>query len=240
MQISKLEACINDILIWCTKNGLACNAGKTKVVHLSSRYAKDFDPLPGLNIGSSLLHPKEVVQDLGVTIDKHLKLTKHVNNISKSASNAIKNIGRIRKYLTQADCEKLVHAFITSKLYSCNSILYGLPGKDLDKLQRIQNTAAGLVTRTKKFENITPILRKLHWLPIKARIDFKLLLITFKALHGQAPAYLSELLNRYTPTRNLRSSGGNLLVIPKSFMKGYGDRAFSVAAPSCRTHYPTV
>ena len=79
--------------------------------------------------------------------------------------------------------------------------------------------------------NLSPILRKLHWLPIKARIDFKLLLITFKALHGQAPAYLIELLNRYTPTRNLRSSGGNLLVIPKSCMKGYGDRAFSVAAP---------
>ena len=157
-------------------------------------------------------------------------LNKHVTNICKSASFAIKNIGKIRKHLTQADCERLVHAFVTSKLDSCNSILYGLPGTELDKLQRIQNTAARLITRSKKSEPISPILRKLHWLPVKARITFKLLLITFKALNGLAPVYITELLNRYEPMRNLRSSNRNLLAIPKSQTVTYGDRAFSVAA----------
>ena len=76
----------------------------------------------------------------------------------------------------------------------------------------------------------SPILRKLHWLPVKARITFKLLLITFKALNGLAPVYITELLNRYEPMRNLRSSNRNLLAIPKSQTATYGDRAFSVAA----------
>ena len=229
-QISKLEACINDILIWCTKNSLTCNADKTEIIYLSSRYAKDCDANFGLNIGGILLYPREAVRDLGVTIDKHLKFTEHANNISKSAFYAIRNIGKIRKYLTQADCERLVHAFVTSKLDSCNSILYGLSGSESDKLQRIQNMAARLVTRSKKLESITPILRKFHWLPIRTMIHFKLLLITFKALHGQAPAYIRELLSQYCPSQKLRSSNSNLLVISKSCTKSYGDRSFSVSA----------
>ena len=77
---------------------------------------------------------------------------------------------------------------------SCNSILYGLPSCELDKLQRAQNAAARLVTMASKSDHITPILFKLHSLPVKERITFKLLLITFKTLHGQAPSYISELL----------------------------------------------
>ena len=89
------------------------------------------------------------VRDLGTIVDHHLDLGKHVNNICKSASFAIKNIGRIRKYLSQSDCERIIHAFITSKLDYYNAILYGLPQAQLDKLQRIQNTAARIVSKPK-------------------------------------------------------------------------------------------
>ena len=81
-------------------------------------------------------------------------------------------IGRLRKYLDQSTTEKLVHAFITSKLDSCNSLLAGLPDSELSKLQSVQNTAARLVNRSKECEHITPVLQRLHWLPVKARIDF--------------------------------------------------------------------
>ena len=116
------------------------------------------------------------------------------------------------------------HSFTSSKLDSCNSILYGLPATHLDKLQRIQNAAARLVSRRKKYEHITPVLHDLHWLNVKNRITFKILLITFKALHGQAPIYINELLNIY------RSAGRNLLQVSTFYTKTYGDRAFSVAA----------
>ena len=99
----------------------------------------------------------------------------------------------------------------------------------LDNLQRIQNAAARLVSRSKKYEHITPALPDLHWLNVKNRITFKILLITFKALHGQAPIYINELLNIYRPTRLLRSAGRNLLQVPTFYTKTYEDRAFSVA-----------
>ena len=164
--VSKLELCIKDILIWCTSNGLACNPGKTEIVHLTSRYTKQC-PILGIAVDDIVITPKPAARDLGVILDSHLQLTKHINNICKSASLAIRNIGKIRKHLTQENCERLVHAFITSKLESCNSILYGLPVCQIDKLQRLQNTAARLVTRVKKNDHITPILRNLHWLPVR-------------------------------------------------------------------------
>ena len=98
------------------------------------------------------------------------------------------------------------------------------------KLQRVQNTAARIVTRSSKHQSITAILKKLHWLPIKERIQFKIITLTWKSLHGQAPAYIDELLTPYVPTRELRSSSQNNLVIPKC-NNNYGRRAFATAAP---------
>ena len=97
-------------------------------------------------------------------------------------------------------------------------------------VQRVQNAAARLVTMASKSDHITPILFKLHWLPVRERITFKLLLITFKALHGQAPSYISELLNIYQPSRSLRSSALKYLSVPKCNTVSYGHRAFSVSS----------
>lgn len=132
----------------------------------------------------------------------------------------------------------MVHAFITSRLDSCNSILYGLPEAELSKLQRIQNTAARLVARVKKSDHISPVLHNLHWLPVRSRIVFKILLITFKALHGQAPIYITELLTKYNPTRTLRSCNRSLLLEQKSKTVTNGDRSFSVAAPKLWNSLP--
>ncbi|CAB4028470.1 Hypothetical predicted protein, partial [Paramuricea clavata] len=157
-------------------------------------------------------------------------MTTHVNNVSKSAFFALRNVGKIRRYINQNDCEKLVHAFITSKLDSCNSILFELPAVEIDKLQRVQNAAARLVVGGKKYDHVTPILKQLHWLPIRARIDFKILLITYKAL--------KELLDIYRPKRTLRSTSQNLLVVSKSKTKTYGERTFQVSAPKLWNSLP--
>ena len=85
---------------------------------------------------------------------------------------------------------------------------------------------------------ISPVLASLHWLPVCLRIDFKILLITFKALHDLAPAYISELLVPYVASRSLRSSGSRLLVLPVSRLITKGDRAFSIRAPKLWNELP--
>ena len=235
---SKIEACVKDILIWCTKNMLSCNPSKTKILQLLSRLSRNDSPQTPLLVGRDMIVPVPVARDLGITLDKHLTLHQHINNVSKSGSYAIRNIGRIRKYLNNEDCEKLVHAFVTSRLDCCNSIFYGLPDCELAKLQRIQNTAARLVVRLKKSDHITPVLQKLHWLPIKSRINYKIFLLTYQALNGLAPSYLSELLDTYRPSRNLRLSGKLLLTTKKTNTVNYGDRAFSVCAPKLWNNLP--
>ncbi len=106
--------------------------------------------------------------------------------------------------LSDSDAEKLVHAFMTFRLEYCNALLGGYSAYSINKLQIVQNAAAGVLTRSRKYDHITPILQSLHWLPIKFCISYKILLLTYKALNGLSPAYLTNLLSHYNPTRSLR------------------------------------
>ena len=126
-----------------------------------------------------------------------------------------------------------LHAFITSRVDYCNSLLYGLPNYQLNKLQRVLNASARLVCDAPRFFHISPLLRGLHRLPVKARIEFKILLITFKAIHCLAPKYLCDLLTFKSFLYNLRSSDSILLSMPAVHVrsKTWGERAFMVAAP---------
>lgn len=133
----------------------------------------------------------------------------------------------------------LAQSLVSSKLDYLNALLINLPDHLLQRLQRVQNTAARIVSRTKRCEHITPVLRSLHWLPVRARVTFKLCYLVFCALHGSSPAYISELLHIHELPRSLRStSNGVLLRIPRSRATTYGDRAFSVAAPSIWNSLP--
>ncbi len=113
------------------------------------------------------------------------------------------------------DAEKLVHEIMTSILDYCNALLGGCPASSINKLQIVQNAAARVLTRSRKYDHITPILQSLHWLPIKFRISYKILLLTYKALNGLTPADLTNLLSGYNPTRSLRSQNSGLLVVPR-------------------------
>ena len=185
----------------------------------------------------SSTEPVDNARNLGIIVQNDLKMDVFVSNICRSASYALYRIGQIRKYLDSKSTEMLVHAFITCRLDQCNSLLYGLPESQISKLQRIQNSAARLVTLTRKYDHITPILCELHWLPIKYRIMFKILLLTYKCLHGTAPIYLCELIKQYTPSRNLRSSS-QLRLTMSSASTQYGQRSFSVAASELWNNLP--
>ena len=143
-----------------------------------------------------------------------MDLKQHVNHICKVAFCHIRNLSRSRNCLSLKDTETLFHAFITTKLDNCNSLLAGLPQYLIDKLQRVHNAAGRVVFRTRKYDRITPVLMDLHWLPVKRRISFKILLLTYKALNALAPQYISDMLMQYTPARTLRSSNKQFLQVP--------------------------
>ena len=227
--IRKLDVCLKEVRTWMGGNHLFLNDNKTEILHVSS-HMKSNQELPPFCFGE--IKPAEAVRDLGVVIDKHLSLRRHINLVCRRASFALRRIGGIRHLLNQKTTEILIHAFVTSLLDNCNSLLFSVPDKDISKLQRIQNSAARLVSMSSKYNHITPILKELHWLPIPARIHYKVILLTFKAIHGLAPTYLSELIAQYLPTRSLRSASQNLLVINRSRTKTFGDRSFECAAPT--------
>lgn len=101
-------------------------------------------------------------------------------------------IGRIRHFLTDSACKTLVHSLVASRLDYGNALLYNINSNYIMKIQRVQSTAARLITRTGKHEHIQPILFDLHWLPVMYRVQYKLRVYVYKALHNLAPTYLAE------------------------------------------------
>ena len=152
------------------------------------------------------IDPSASARNLGVVIDSKLDMKDHLKSLARSASFAVYKIGQICKYLDKQSTERLVHAFVTSRLDSCNSLLFGLPDYEIAKLQRIQNSAARLVSSAKYRDHMKPVLYHLHLLPVEKRIVYKVLLIAFKVVHDQAPSYLKDLINVYQPARSLRPS----------------------------------
>ena len=229
--IAKIEACVSEIDSWMVCNELKLNRGKTELLILSTRHRPP--PLIAyVDVSGEHIEPCPSARNIGVIFDEHMSLEKHATSTCKACFFHLRNISKIRNCLSLADTEKLVHAFITSKLDNANSLLYGLIKFLIDRLQNVQNAAARVVTRTRKYDHIEPVLRQLHWLPVSQRINDKILLLTYKALNGQAPSYITELLEPYVPNRNLRSSSKNLLKVPSVKLVSYGHRCFSFVAPS--------
>ena len=158
--------------------------------------------------------------------------------ICKSTWFNLFNTSRSRRPLTTDAAKILIQAYVMFKIDYCNSMLYGIPNKLLNRIQRIQNVAARVVLRLHKFSHIIPALATLHWHPVNRRIDFKIALPVYKALNGQAPAYITDLLQPYDPPRKLRSADKQLLSQPPCRLESYGDRSFC-CSPSCMEQYPS-
>ncbi|KAK2171994.1 hypothetical protein NP493_1003g00012 [Ridgeia piscesae] len=151
----------------------------------------------------------------------------------------MRNINQLSRFLPRPTKERVVNAIVTSRLDCCNALLYGTCAINIAPLQRIQNTAARLITRSPRSDSGTTLLRELHWLPIVCRVDFKLLVFTYKAMHNDAPVYLCELVCPYQPTRTLRSANNNMIEMKRTRTKA-GDCSFAVAAASLWNNLPTV
>ena len=163
----------------------------------------------------------------------------YVTSTIKTENFHLRNIYRIRRFITVKSCHHLVRSLVLSRLDYANSLLYGIYAKDRSKLQTLQNRAARIVFKCNRMEPSAPLLRKLHWLPVESRTIFKLMLITFKCVHGLQPSYLSDFLSQYIQNRpNLRSEDKFLLTEPRTKLIA-GEKAFYAAAPRLWNSLPT-
>ncbi len=206
-------------------NFLQFNQNKTEVIlfgpsHLLQNLRPTLGPLED-NIG-------ENVKNLGVIFDPELKFDKQINSVVRTSFLQLRGLRKLKSFLSFNDLEVVIHAFISIRLDYCNSLYAGINQFSLSRLQLVQNAAARFLTGTKKRESITPVLASLHLLPVKFRVDFKVLVFVFKALHGLALIYISDRLHFYSPVRTLISSSQKLLIVPKFRLKSKGNRAFSV------------
>ena len=166
--MDRLSKCLDDISRWMKMNMLKLNEEKSEFIVFTPRHMQIGNGL-SLNIGGNMIYPAASVKNLGFHLDKHLSLEAQVTNTVKSCYHQIKNISRIRKYITNDACKTLIQSLVISRLDYGNALLYGLPQTTLRRLQLVQNSAARLITRTKRRDHITPVLKDLHWLPVAQR-----------------------------------------------------------------------
>ena len=207
------------------------NRDKTEIMTISTRQGLQAFKEEPVSVAGTLVQPVSHVKNLGAFFNATLNMETFVAHTCKVAFCQLRNIARIRPYLDMPTTEKVIHAFVSSRVDYCNSLLLGAPISLIQKMQRVQNMAARVVTQTQKYDHISPALVKLHWLPIQNRIQYKVLLMVYKCLHNAAPVYLSSLLSHYVPSRSLRSADKSLLSVPKSKLRSFGDNAFYCFAP---------
>ncbi len=168
--IEVLLACLQEVKLWLTHNFLALNENKTEVVLFDTSYFYD---LGDLDLGDLSSYVSPCVKNLGVLFDSGLKFDKQINSVVKSCFYHFRRLAKVKSFLSLKNFEIVIHPFITSRLDYCSSLYYGANQSSIERLQMVQNAAARLLTGSRKFDRISPILTSPHCLPVKLRIEFK-------------------------------------------------------------------
>ena len=193
--------CIQAIKKWSKLNSLKLNSGKTEFLHISSRF-RETESIQTLELDGTLIQANRSCRNLGVIFDSRLTFENFISQKCRAASYALYKIGKLREFLDRSTTEKLVHAFVLCHIDFCNSLLFGLPQRQIRKLQTIQNSAARLITRTRKYEAITPVLRNIYWLRVHSRIIFKLLVFAHECFYEIAPSNCSKFSSKISNTNS--------------------------------------
>ena len=150
----------------------------------------------------------------------HLKFDDHVVAVCKACYVHIRALLHIRESLPDDVACMIACSIVSSRPDYCNSILAGTSETNFVKLQRVQKTLARVVTGTRRYDHvkcevihITPVLAKLHWLPVKARVTFKLATLMYKIRQSGSPSYLASLLSDARSVRGLRSTSSAALEV---------------------------
>ena len=211
--VSGLQSCLASVQSWMSTNKLKLSPDKTEFLLIGnerqqSKYLSMF-PIEVLGVKS---YPVKSARNLGVIFDKNFNFRSHMSAICSSCISCIYHIRDLRR-IDLDSAKLLVNALVSSRLDYCNSLLSEIAETDLTKLQRVLNRPTRLVTKSPPFTRSVPLLRSLHWLPVKYRVHFKICLLAYKALHEEQPVYLRSLIDISLPSRSLRSNRGITLSI---------------------------
>ena len=208
-----MEDCITEIHEWMTLNLLKLNDNKTEFILFGTRQQlSKLNTIPVLIvIGDTMVHPVEMVRNLGYIMDKLLKNTAHINKTVSTTYCQIRNIQKIRSKLDIESTHTVVQALILSRLDYCNFMLQGSANYQLHKLQKIQNMACRVVCNLKKYDHVGNHMETLHWLKIHERICFKIATLMHSCIHDSAPKYLTDILPTCQNKWQMRSSTSNIL-----------------------------
>jgi len=206
---------------------LICPAVWPQYTNVTDRKLRCINDIPLLSTTAQVV---ESARDLGVILDSRLTLSVHVSALCGAGYYQLRQLRPLVQSMTAEDARTAAAAFISCRLDYCNSLLYGLPDTLVRKLQSVQNATARLITGTRHRFHITPVLRDLHWLPIRERFKFKVAFVVHQSLSGQAPLYLADdcCLVSDSTQRLLRSADVPTCVVPRT-LSSYGDRTFTAA-----------
>ena len=233
-QIEFMQNAYNIISNWLSDNFLKLNDSKSEVILIGTPHHVSLckNIATSIDLGNTNITFSSTVKNLGVLFDESLTFVPHIKNCRKNCFLTLKNLRHIRNYFNRTSFESIINAFITSKLDYCNSLFINLPASYIKQLQSIQDYAARLIFRRGLYSSVKPLLFDLHWLPVKDRITFKILLITYKIIHSSEPPYFLTQLKLKTPARTLRYQDNFILETPWFRNSArMGDCAFSIAAP---------
>ena len=227
-----IPKCLDLVSSWMEKYFLKLNASKSQVIVFlpDSQSSKLLVQRVFLEDGSMISLSKDAM-NLGVLLDQNLTFGSQVDMVVRSGYKLLRDISSIRKFLSDDDVKSLVNSVVISRIDNCNSLYTGLSGFNLSKLQRLQNSCARVIYGERRRDHVSGLLKKLHWLPIRQRIIFKVLCLIFKCMHNTAPSYLTETLPEVIENRFVR--------IPRT-KTSYGDHAFSRFGPIYWNALPTA
>ena len=229
----RLNHVLSNVKKWMDFKHLKLNENKTEYMVVGKK-----ECLRNLNVNNIIINGNQVqiankVKDLGVQIDCNLTLNSQINNVVRVAGFHLRNIAFVKKYIDEDSVKKLIVNYVISRIDQCNSIYYGLPKYQLRKLQKILNRAARLVKGQSPRDRITPVLIDLHWLPIKARIKFKICVLTHQVVKTGRPEYLRKQIDVIQPSEyiNTRSAISGVTLSRQRVRTNIGSRTFTAAAP---------
>ena len=142
-----------------------------------------------ITLGCHNIPFSDYVRNLGFILDSELSLKKHVIKICQSTYFKLKRISSICRFLTEDVTKTPVTSYIFSRFDYCNCLLLGTPNSVIQPLQKVQNFAARLILMAPRHHLSTPLLKKLHWLPISERIKYKVACMCFHAINGSSPTF---------------------------------------------------
>ena len=230
--INTLQAFLNAVQNWMFANKLKLNPDKTEFLLVGSEQQrqKHMDTFPDDLMGNKV-NPAKSARNLGVNFDENFSFQQHSVNLCRNCYYHIRDLARIRKHLDTHVAKGLANALVGSRLDYCNSLFYVLGDKYITKLQRVQNCLARVVTKSPKLTESAPLLHKLHWLPIRSRIAYKINVTTFKALFSREPVYLANLISLRSYNRNLRANNTVTLTKGPLVKSHAGETCYANAAP---------